>query len=252
MDGRKVLILLGDKAGALSCIRFVAQVFRHKHTVVVIGFTNQAVLEEYASEIKNTVYTAYGDRENLKFIYRYQQALNKVSIVQESQYCDLIVEPSQPTRAKIVTHNHSTPTGINIPIVTVPAHFKKISEILIVYNGEFQQLQLIKLFFQVLGNLCHEAMVTLVAINHSAHRFRQNEEKLFVEYLKAHCPNLGIIRTVNETPEEIMAMANFENGIVVSGRFSGFDHQQTNHSALFGEINLSRSPAPAAVSLQSP
>lgn len=239
MDGRKVLILLSDKAGALSCIRFVARVFRHKRTVVVIGFTNNRALEKDYRVIKSEIHAEFGTLSNLKFIYRHQHVLSGAAIIQESQYCDLIIQPAQPSFTIDLPHNVSLSTGINLPIVTIPVGFEMVSEILITHNGQFRQLQFIKLFFQVLGDLCQEVSVTLIEFNHNTRHFSQSDEKLFVEYLKVHCPNLGIVKAAGESPEKLLKMVNFRNGIVVSSSLEGCQHIDVERRVLFREINFS-------------
>lgn len=251
MDGRKVLILLDHKAGALSCIRFVVGVFRHKHTAVVLGYTNHQALEDVHRKIKSEIHAEFGELSNLKFIYRNQQVLSGAAIIQESQFCDLIVQPAQSRFALKTPRNHNFSTDINLPIVTVPDGFKMVSEILIIHNGEFNQLQFIKLFFQILGDLCHEASVTLVELNHNSSHFSQSDEKLFVEYLRVHCPNLGIIKAAGESPEKLLKMVNFTNGIVVSSHVEGFPVRAINHPAMFREINLSQLVTSTANSSQS-
>lgn len=128
-------------------------------------------------------------------------------------------------------------------IIALPADFKAITNVILLFDGSTAALKGIKDLFQAFSRYTEELEVTLLRIEVPDIDFDRDNEVLLVEYLRQYSDNVGVlkveaplnnraIRALPRRPSPIV-MGTLEYLISQYGEDSDFKPFFDNHSTLF-------------------
>jgi len=147
---------------------------RHKRTLAVESF-------ETACQEAGLNYSVHHDR-----------SVAIQELLHESIYADLLMVDNRET---MTSYPEKTPsefirdllTQTHCPVLMVPHHFKPISKLVLLYDGEASSVHAIKMFSYILGSLKQEPteVVTVRDVDDSLH---VPDNRLIKEFLKRHFP----------------------------------------------------------------
>ena len=144
----------------------------------------------------------------------------------ESMFADLIIINEYETFTK---YKEQPPTrfirdllsDVQCPVLVVPAAFKPIDKIVLLYDGRPSALYAVKMFSYLFGNLQDLPVEVYTAKDHYMASLRVPDNKLMREFIKRHFPKATYSITKGNAEEQITGYLrnHKENELVVLGAY---------------------------------
>ena len=144
----------------------------------------------------------------------------------ESMFADLIIINEYETFTK---YKEQPPTrfirdllgDVQCPVLVVPAAFKRIDKIVLLYDGRPSALYAVKMFGYLFGNLQDLPVEVYTAKDHYRASLRVPDNKLMREFIKRHFPKATYTITKGNAKEQITGYLrnHKENELVVLGAY---------------------------------
>jgi hypothetical protein len=138
----------------------------------------------------------------------------------QTAYVDLLIIEKNallPLALKDVFGTHSC------SIIVVPAHFKLITNVLIVHDGTTASIKSIKGFFQLFSNQLANISITLLVITPlGAKDMESSDEMMLLGYLKQYTNNVGILKVREPLNDKLLRAVSYNDNTMVVGTLSYF------------------------------
>ena len=143
----------------------------------------------------------------------------------ESIYADLLIIDSKET---LTHYTEKLPTRFirdllgdaQCPVLIVPAQYKPIQKIILLYNGEPSSVHAIKMFSYLLPQLKH-LDTEVISVNPADSTLHMPDNKLMKEFMKRHYPKAKYTVMKGWAEDEIVKYLkkSHENSLVVLGAY---------------------------------
>jgi Universal stress protein family len=187
--------------------------------------------KKFETKDKNTRMAASGDfektcqQEKIEFTVHHDHNIAIHELKHESIYADLLVIDAKET----LTHYEEKPPtrfirdllgDAQCPVLIVPAKFKPLNKIVLLYDGQPSSVYAIKMFDYLLPQLKHME-IEVVSVNPYFSSTHLADKKLFREYMKRHYPTAGFSVLKGFAEDEIVKhlKQSGPNTLVVLGAY---------------------------------
>jgi len=171
----------------------------------------------------------------IRFSIHRDKSIAMQELKHESLFADLIIINEHETFTK---YKEQPPTrfikdllsDVQCPVLVVPAIFKPIDKIVLLYDGRPASLFAVKMFYYVFGNLPGLPVEVFTVTDDKLTSLRLPDNKLMKEFINRHFPKARYLIEKGVPEEKIVAhLSNHkENELVVLGAY-----QRTELSRLF-------------------
>ena len=226
-SGKKVVVILNDRIESLNALYFVTKLFTdHKNLIDIVYMNDHFVMDhssksnlqimkptEIESEEVRTGLIMFllrlEEQSHAKATLHKQVGSNTEELTWRCQFADLLVTTASGYRSLTKAGMEEkplleTPKGSS-PFIIVPENFRDIDNILIAYGAKGNNINAIKQFCYLFGEMCSHYDVNLLQVfSEGNNPFQLKEERLFVEYLKQHCSRLAIHKYIGGESVELL------------------------------------------------
>jgi hypothetical protein len=164
-------------------------------------------------------------KEKLEYTVHHDHNIAIHELKHESIYADLMVIDSKET---LTHYEEKLPTRFmrdllgdaQCPVLVVPAKFKPINKIVLLYDGQPSSVYAIKMFSYLLPQLKH-LETEVVSVNPYISSMHLADNKLFKEYMKRHYPKTKFTMLKGFAEDEIVKhlKQTGQNTLVVLGAY---------------------------------
>ncbi len=166
-----------------------------------------------------------GEKAKINFSIHRDKNIAIQELKHESMFADLIMINEYETFTKF---KEEPPTrflkdllgDVQCPVLVVPAAFKPIDKIVLLYDGGPSALYAVKMFSYLFGNLQH-LPIEVYTVNDSATNLRLPDNKLMREFIKRHFPKATYTVAKGNAEDQIKGYLrnHKENELVVLGAY---------------------------------
>lgn len=165
-------------------------------------------------------------RTGISFSIHRDKSIALQELKHESMFADLIIINEHE---KFTKYKEQPPTrfmkdllgDVQCPVLVVPAAFKRIDKIVLLYDGRPSALYAVKMFSYLFGNLQDLPVEVYTAKEYYSASLRIPDNKLMREFIKRHFPKATYSITKGNAEEQITGYLrnHKENELVVLGAY---------------------------------
>lgn len=164
-------------------------------------------------------------KEKLEYTLHHDRRIAIHDLKHESIYADLLVIDAKET----FTHYEEKPptrfirdllTDVQCPVLLVPAKYKPVERIVLLYDGEPSSVHAIKMFSYMLHSLKH-LPAEVLSVRHMDSNLHMPDNKLMREFMKRHFPRatFKVLKGIPEMEIPEYLKSKKENVLVVLGAY---------------------------------
>ncbi|HRP58130.1 universal stress protein [Agriterribacter sp.] len=164
-------------------------------------------------------------RAGLAYTVRRNKEIATQGLLQESIYADLLVISGYET---FTNRSEQAPTGfvrdilsaVQCPVLVVPAHYKPLSKLILLFDGEPSSVHAIKMFSYMLPAL-KEHPAKVLSVKPMSQSLHLPDNKLMKEFMKRHFPKAAykVMKGIPETEIVNFLKQEKESPLVVLGAY---------------------------------
>ena len=202
------------------------------YKVLTTAENPDAVMEELDAKDKNKrdeavlQFQKACGKAGINFLIHRDKSIAIQELKHESMFADLIIINEYETFTKF---KEQPPTDfmkdllgdVQCPVLVVPAAYKPIDKIVLLYDGRPSSLHAIKMFSYLFGNLQNLPVEVYTVKDHYMGSLRVPDNKLMREFIKRHFPKAKYTIVKGRAEEQIVGhLRNYqENELVVLGAY---------------------------------
>ena len=192
---------------------------------------SESMLEKYESDDKQSRLDAAKDfkqgceREGIEFNIHHDRNIAIRELKHESIYSDLLVIDSRET---LTHYNEKLPTRFirelladaQCPVLLVPARYKPVSKIILLFDGEPSSVHAIKMFSYMLPRM-KDLPAEVVVVKQPGETLHIPDDRLMKEFMKRHFPKASYTVLKGLAEIEILSYLKEqkENLLVILGAY---------------------------------
>lgn len=157
-----------------------------------------------------------------KLLYPRPEGTSVKELLNDSLYADVLIISKENFQTHVTYKGQTLPlseilTEAKCPVLVVPAAWKALQEIILIFDGRPASFAAIKRLVTAFPDLCLSLPTTLIVVqSKNLNFFSRQEEKMLIAYLKFHCHNLAVHKVCSDSSHTIQAaMAINHNALLV-------------------------------------
>lgn len=215
MISSRILILNRSKSEISQAVFFAFKHFGTSSNQFVILLNSEAtqafedIIYERASFIKN---------EKLRILRIGEKAISELK--NQLFFSDVLVSDSYDfSYVSSLYEKNKSCTSLSAPCFIVPENTSEIYNVILLYNSTEKSIHTIKLFCNLFKGFCESWEVSLLDLTpNKVDDVLLMKQKLLVQYLKIHCPNLAVHRYRGEDIDKLRKLLEIKsNSLLVTG-----------------------------------
>lgn len=231
MVSSRILILNRSKDVLSQAFYFALKHFGTNSNQFVILLNNDA-----PQELEDVIYKKanYIKNKNLRVLRIGKKAI--LELKNQLFFSDVLIADSTDfSYVSSLYEKNKSCSSLNAPCFIVPEDTDEIHNVILLNNSTDKSIHTIKLFCNLFKGFCESWEISLLDLTpNKVDEVLLMKQKLLVQYLKIHCPNLAVHRYRGEDIDKLRKLLEIKpNSLLVTGG----ELQQFDLEFIVGDIN---------------
>lgn len=186
--------------------------------------SEQACMQKKERKARQALYRSLSEKCNeagCRHIIHKEEGCLPQELIRETQYADLLIISQQTYNASVKAAVGEEPVPFRkilerggCPVLVLPRNARNIEQVVMTFDGSANAMRGIKQFSYLMPELGNKLPVTVLT-TYCEEGPPSLEEKLFIEYLKQHFPNLALHKLSNDTEHTIYSAVGLDTNTLL-------------------------------------